>query len=140
MLYQSFIISRHFICIHVSQNVEMSTDRNGNVMSVTTGVQGQTWSETIRTDKQYFKMAFPQVLSVAERAWHKAGWELDWQAGITYDNTTNNVDKDALLQDYGEFVTALGCKEVNKLEKLGISYCVPPPGKFQLISSVSIMS
>jgi hexosaminidase len=52
------------------------------------GVQGQAWSETIRTDKQYFKMAFPQVLSVAERAWHKAGWELDWQAGVTYDNTT----------------------------------------------------
>jgi len=68
-------------------NAETSTDRDGNEMSITTtpntvmptvrGMQGQTWSETIRTDGQYYEMAFPRVLAVAERAWHRASWELE---------------------------------------------------------------
>ncbi len=62
---------------NLAQNAETSTDRDGNNMSVTTpdvpmpkirGMQGQTWSETVRTDEQYFEMAFPRVLAVAERA------------------------------------------------------------------------
>ena len=121
----------------MAQNAETSTDRDGNEMNLVTpqvsapairGMQGQTWSETIRTDDQYYEMAFPRTLAVAERAWHKAGWELDWFRGMTYDDTTNNVPKDKLASDYHGFVSKLGCHEVLKLEKLGINYRVPPPG------------
>ena len=132
---------------NLAQNAETSTDRDGNDMSVTTpdvpmptirGMQGQTWSETIRTDEQYFEMAFPRVLAVAERAWHRATWERDWSPGVTYDATTGLVSKDDLLADYDGFVTALGCKETLKLEKLGITYRVPPPGA--TIDSVGTLS
>ena len=92
------------------------------------GMQGQTWSETIRTDEQYYEMAFPRVLAVAERAWHSASWELDWSPGLAFDATTNLVPKDELAADYNGFVSALGCREAFKLEKLGIAYRVPPPG------------
>lgn len=120
-----------------AQNAETSTDRDGNEMSVITpdtakpkirGMQGQTWSETIRTDDQYYEMAFPRVLAVAERAWHRAAWELDWSPSTTYNLTSGHVPKFELSEDYNGFVSALGCRELVKLRKLGILYRVPPPG------------
>ena len=122
---------------NLAQNAETSTDRDGNDMSVTTpsvpepaiyGMQGQTWSETIRTDDQYYEMAFPRVLAVAERAWHRASWELNWSPGTTYNTTTDLVPKNELADDYNGFVTKLGCNEVFKLQKLGINYRIAPPG------------
>ena len=92
------------------------------------GMQGQTWSETIRTDDQYFEMAFPRALAVAERAWHRASWELDWSPGVAYNMTTGLVPMNELAEDYSGFASALGCREIIKLSKLGISYRVPPPG------------
>mmetsp|Transcript_5522 Transcript_5522/g.8281 ORF Transcript_5522/g.8281 Transcript_5522/m.8281 type:complete len:211 (+) Transcript_5522:44-676(+) len=73
-------------------------------------------------------MAFPRVLAVAERAWHRASWELDWTPGKVFNATTGLVPKDELASDYNGFVSALGCREAFKLEKLGITYRVPPPG------------
>jgi len=122
---------------NLAQNAETSVDRDGNEMSVTTpsvpqpkirGMQGHTWSETIRTDDQYYEMAFPRVLAVAERAWHRASWELNWSPGVTFNAATGLVPKDELATDYNGFVSALGCREAFKLEKLGITYRVPPPG------------
>ncbi|HHD6414789.1 TPA: family 20 glycosylhydrolase, partial [Aeromonas salmonicida subsp. salmonicida] len=39
------------------------------------GMQGSLWAETVRTDNQFEEMLFPRVFALAERAWHKAGWE-----------------------------------------------------------------
>ena len=97
-------------------------------MPLIRGMQGQTWSETIRTDDQYYQMAFPRTLAVAERAWHRASWELDWSPGVSYNMTTDHVPKDELEADYNDFVSVLGCRETTKLKKLGIKYRVPPPG------------
>lgn len=122
---------------NLAQNAETSVDNNGNEMNIVTpnvgapkirGMQGQTWSETVRTDGQYYEMAFPRVLAVAERAWHRASWELDWSPGVTYNFTTALVPKDELAEDYHGFASALGCREAAKLGKLGIAYRVPPPG------------
>jgi len=124
---------------NLAQNAETSTDRDGNEMSITTpntvmptvrGMQGQTWSETIRSDDQYDEMAFPRVLAVAERAWHRASWELPWSPGITYNLTSGLVPKDDLADDFNGFVSVLGCREMHKMRKLGINYRVPPPGGF----------
>ena len=122
---------------NLAQNAETSTDRDGNEMSIQTpdvdmpvirGMQGQTWSETIRTDDQYYEMAFPRVLAVAERAWHRASWELDWSPLLTYNATSSLVPKNELDNDYHGFVTKLGCHEIFKMKRLGISHRVAPPG------------
>jgi hypothetical protein len=39
------------------------------------GLQGQLWSETIRSDAQVDYMLYPRLLALAERAWHGASWE-----------------------------------------------------------------
>ena len=122
---------------NLAQNAETSMDRDGNEMNLATpqvskpairGMQGQTWSETIRTDDQYYEMAFPRTLAVAERAWHRAEWELDWTPGTVYNMTTGLVPMKQLSDDYNGFVSVLGCREIAKLRKLGIAYRVPPPG------------
>ena len=136
VLTRQSVYSMH-VLQNLAQNAETSLDRDGNEMNLVTpqvsapairGMQGQTWSETIRTDDQYFEMAFPRALAVAERAWHRASWELDWSPGVAYNMTTGLVPMNELAEDYSGFASALGCREIIKLSKLGISYRVPPPG------------
>lgn len=80
------------------------------------GIQGQVWSESIRTEDQVLKMLFPRVLAVAERAWHKASWEGD--------NPSNAKRK----QDWVNFSAALGKKELNKMLLSGVAPYLPVPG------------
>jgi len=91
-------------------------------------MQGQIWSETVRTPEQLDYMVFPRLLALAERAWSRASWELDYVPGRTFSDSTNIVDKDAVDADYALFAAALGHKELKKLDAAGIHYRVSVPG------------
>ncbi|MBQ4851896.1 family 20 glycosylhydrolase [Pseudoalteromonas sp. MMG012] len=80
------------------------------------GMQGQVWSETIRTEEQVLAMIFPRILSVAERAWHKAKWEGDDIAIKPFSN------------DWQSFSAALAIKELPKLVASGVNVNLPVPG------------
>ncbi|MDP5213538.1 carbohydate-binding domain-containing protein [Pseudoalteromonas tunicata] len=80
------------------------------------GIQGQVWSETIRTEDQVLAMIFPRLLSVAERAWHKADWE------------GQKPDSIARSKDFAEFSAALAVKELTKMAKGGVKPNLPVPG------------
>lgn len=79
------------------------------------GIQGQVWSETIRTAEQLEQMIYPRLLALAERAWHKADWE-----------TTNNASK--RKQDWQRFAARVGKVELHRLAKNNSSFYLPPPG------------
>ena len=80
------------------------------------GMQGQVWSETIRTEEQVLAMIFPRILSVAERAWHKAPWEGE------------KVDTGSRAKDWSQFAAAVGLKELTKLANADVSINLPVPG------------
>lgn len=80
------------------------------------GMQGQVWSETIRTEEQVLAMIFPRILSVAERAWHKAPWEGE------------KVDTATRAKDWSQFAAAVGLKELTKLANGDVSINLPVPG------------
>lgn len=80
------------------------------------GIQGQVWSETIRTGAQMEQMIYPRLIPLAERAWHKAAWEGD---------KPNTVRRDA---DWAAFAVQLGVKELPKLAASGGDFYLPPPG------------
>jgi len=80
------------------------------------GIQGQVWSETIRTESQFLEMVFPRLLPLAERAWHKAKWE-----GQT-------INKAQRLEDWAQFAATLSEKELAKLDAAGIGAHLPVPG------------
>ena len=121
---------------NLPQNAETSVNRDGFEWTATgsggnqgfLGMQGQLWSETVRTPEQFDYMVFPRLLALAERAWHRGSWENDYQPGVTYSGSTNLVDKAALNADFAGFSEALGKKELLKLDAAGIQYRIPVPG------------
>ena len=82
-------------------------------------MEGNLWSETIRTSGQLEEMLFPRMLALAERAWHKAAWESE----------SDIARQRALIHsEWTLFANTLGYKELRRLEDLGFSYYLPVPG------------
>lgn len=96
------------------------------------GLQGQLWSETIRSDNTVEYMIFPRLLMLAERAWHQAAWEVPYQyQGALYNQTTGHFTaamREAQAQSWQQMANTLGHKEFIKLDKAGIDYRVPTVG------------
>lgn len=80
------------------------------------GIQGQVWTETVRTAEQLESMIYPRLIALAERAWHQASWEGD---------TPNSQ---ARLQEWAGFSAALVAKELPKFANAGSAFYLPPPG------------
>src|SRR5690606_4937565 len=80
------------------------------------GIQGQVWTETIRTPEQLEQMIYPRLIPLAERAWHKATWEAD------------APDRHSRSLDWAAFAHTLALKELPKLAATGASFHLPPPG------------
>ena len=91
------------------------------------GIQAQIWSETVRSDAQVDYMLFPRLLSVAERAWHRAGWEPAYKAGTSYSFGDNAVNLADLRKDWSEFGARMPA-HLAQLERAGVSYRLSPPG------------
>ncbi|MGV7963489.1 beta-N-acetylhexosaminidase [Photorhabdus tasmaniensis] len=122
---------------NMPQNAETSVDRDGNAFYAKSdkpwpgayGLSGQAWSETVRTDEQMEYMIYPRLLPLAERAWHRAGWEQDYVPGQEYKRgETHKVDIDALNRDWIQFANLIGQRELVKLDRAGIAYRLPVPG------------
>ncbi|GFR93969.1 beta-hexosaminidase [Elysia marginata] len=82
------------------------------------GMQGQIWTELVRTRQQFHEMICPRIIALAERAWHCASWE---------GQAAEKIGK-AQEKDWVEFASALGHKELMRLEREDIPYHIPPPG------------
>lgn len=122
---------------NLPQNAETSKDRFNTPFAAKAdtpwpgayGISAQLWNETIRTDEQMEYMMYPRLLVYAERAWHRAAWELPYEAGREFKNgETNFVDADAIAQDWVRFVNVLSRRELSKLELANIPYRLPVPG------------
>lgn len=83
------------------------------------GMQGHLWSETAFNAELFYYMIFPRMLALAERAWHKASWE----------NVTSSMTRDQLTDDdWADFTQTVGNRELKRLDELGVTYRIPPPG------------
>ncbi|MBN8430901.1 carbohydate-binding domain-containing protein [Microbulbifer salipaludis] len=124
--------------LNTAQLAELYPNRDGRGWTATSpsedfaasvrGIQGQLWSEVVRTDEAVEYQVYPRLLALAERAWHQASWELPLKQGQTFSAETAFVDKRALAKDWSSFSAALGRKELLKLDRAGIGYRVPVPG------------
>jgi hypothetical protein len=81
------------------------------------GIQGHLWSETALTDDNFYYLVFPRLLALAERAWHKANWE------------SSSVNRhNEMMKDWDNFASGVGSRELKRLDDMGITYRVSPPG------------
>ncbi|NVK24755.1 MAG: carbohydate-binding domain-containing protein [Gammaproteobacteria bacterium] len=96
------------------------------------GMQGQLWSETVRTDDQASYMIFPRLYAVAERAWHKADWELsyDYEAKVYSPETNYFGDERKHKRDiqWQRFANHLAQKTLVKAEIEDVFFRLPTPG------------
>ncbi|KAK3609931.1 hypothetical protein CHS0354_011761 [Potamilus streckersoni] len=83
------------------------------------GVQGFLWTDIIRSKSILEHMAFPRMIALAERAWHKAPWE---------DIENAESRRSAMKSDLEYFLNTLGYKELKRLDEMNINYRIPPPG------------
>ncbi|WP_175994332.1 family 20 glycosylhydrolase [Burkholderia vietnamiensis] len=119
---------------NLPQNAEVMGDRDGNAFEATgtgpapriEGIQGQAWGEVMRNDTFLEYMVYPRLLALAERAWHRADWELPYAAGVRYKRgDTHHVDTAALQRDWAGFATLVVQRELPKLDRAGIGYRKP---------------
>ena len=92
-----------------------------------TGMQGQLWSETVRSPQIADYMLFPRTLVLAERAWHRGAWEPAYAAGKSYSFADGGVDTGALLADWNGFQARL-IPRLAELDRQNITYRLPVPG------------
>ena len=92
-----------------------------------TGMQGQLWSETVRSPQIADYMLFPRTLALAERAWHRGAWEPAYVAGKSYSFADGSVDTGALLADWNGFQARL-IPRLAELDRQNITYRLPVPG------------
>jgi hexosaminidase len=99
-----------------ADRVRLTPDGRGNVR----GIQGQLWSETVRSPERMDYMVFPRLLALAERAWAA---EPAWEA------TPDPEARERLLSEgWNEFAHRLGHRELPRLDGMGLAYRLPPPG------------
>lgn len=79
------------------------------------GIQGQVWSETIRTAEQLEQMIYPRLFALAERAWHKGSWEPE--------KHSENAGA-----DWQSFANRLTAFELPRLQASGSTHYLPAPG------------
>lgn len=96
------------------------------------GIQGQIWSETIASQSVLEYRAFPRLIALAERAWHRADWEVPYNHdGAIHNENTGVFTQDrraARDRDWARFASALAEKEFAKLDRAGLAYRIPTVG------------
>jgi hexosaminidase len=95
------------------------------------GLQGQVWSETLRSDRQVEYMLYPRLLALAERAWRAADWEESYAPGVGYSRDGGAFDAGQRARrdaDWNAFANLLGQRELARLDAAGIAYRVPTVG------------
>ncbi len=123
----------------------LKLDEAGNIKSApltankhVLGIQGQLWSENTRTNNMAEYKLFPRLLSLAERAWHKASWSVPYDYnGFVYSQNSDRFTKQLTqLRDlkWQTFSATLGLKEFAKLEAENIHFRIPNVGA-QIVKS-----
>ncbi|ALO36096.1 hypothetical protein CMT41_16180 [Colwellia sp. MT41] len=96
------------------------------------GIQGQLWSEIVRSDQQAEYMIYPRLLALAERAWHQASWQVPYHAEGRQYSKDSNIFTEQLRHSRDKqwlaFSLTIGGKELAKLDLAGVFYRLPTVG------------
>ena len=86
------------------------------------GIQGQLWSENLRSPQQLEYMAFPRTIALAERA-----WAAEPRFATIEDST---APRKSCARAWNRFANCLAQRELPRLNYLAgdVGYRIPPPG------------
>ena len=96
------------------------------------GIQAHLWSEMVRSEDIAEYLLFPRLLALAERAWHKAEWEPEYNhKGVKYSPDTHYLEQKQIDQrerDWQDFANTVALKEMPKLDSADWLYRLPTVG------------
>ncbi len=88
------------------------------------GIQGQLWAETVKGHESMEYMAFPKIISLAERAWNA---EPKWVSVAKPEDRQKAIDA-----EYNKFSNTLAKRDLVRLEYISnskkLNYRLPAPG------------
>lgn len=127
-----------FMPENLAANASMMTDIQAHGETITdseplaegrkiAGMQGQLWSESVRSDDIAGYMIWPRLFALSERAWHTGAWEPAYVPGRSYSYGDRQVDGKALLADWQAFADRL-TPRLAELDRDGVFYRLPTPG------------
>ena len=88
------------------------------------GIQGQLWAETVKGHESMEYMAFPKIISLAERAWNP---QPKWASVAKAEDRAKVMDA-----EYNKFSNTLAKRDLVRLEYISnskkLNFRLPPPG------------
>ena len=86
------------------------------------GIQGQLWTETVRNEKIFDELMYPNLIVLAEKAWSQQD---QWTKNLSIKSIDEMMSK-----EWSYFANTLGHKTLNHLSLLygGIDFDLPKPG------------
>jgi len=86
------------------------------------GIQGQLWTETVRNEKIFDELMYPNLIVLAEKAWSQQD---QWTKNLSIQNIDEIMSK-----EWSYFANTLGHKTLNHLSLLygGVDFDLPKPG------------
>ena len=86
------------------------------------GIQGQLWTETVRNEKIFDELMYPNLIVLAEKAWSQQD---QWTKNLSIQSIDEMMSK-----EWSYFANTLGHKTLNHLSLLygGIDFDLPKPG------------
>ena len=86
------------------------------------GIQGQLWTETVRNEKIFDELMYPNLIVLAEKAWSQQD---QWTKNLSIQNIDEMMSK-----EWSYFANTLGHKTLNHLSLLygGVDFDLPKPG------------
>lgn len=123
------------------------TDRMGNAFTqpnelapkALTGIQGQVWTEVIRSPETLDYMLYPRVFALAERAWHKPEW-LDAATALVNGDDTLELLQTEQRNAYSGFARQLVNYALPQLVREHMNFRLPPPGVLVKDDTVTVNS
>lgn len=124
------------------------TDRMGNrftqsreqVVSTNevAGIQGQVWTEVIRSAETLEYMVYPRLFALAERAWSPAPWT-SLARGVVANNTSDvSTLQKQQYAAFSAFAKQLVSYQLPQLVDRQVNFRLPPPGVTVLDGSIKI--
>ena len=102
-----------------ANSTRLTDDGRQNVL----GIQGEIWSESLRTETLLKDRLYPKLLPLAERAWSP---QPEWA------NTDDIAKLDAGIETaFAQFSNRVDQFELDRLTRDGIGYHLPEPGVMQ---------
>lgn len=92
------------------------------------GIQGQVWSEVIRSPKTLEYMLYPRLYALGEKAWSTPKWQSTAEHVVLNAGEKANLLLQQQKQAWHEFVGQITNHHLPRLADKNINFRLPPPG------------